>query len=114
MSDRPHISLWLRRLILTRQDNRCAKCKAILAEPEFHHLVPFSLTQDNSPENLQAVCSACHRAITHGRGVASNRALAKSKRLAAQQEAWEAGQDLKRPGERRRRKGTIQSRGFEK
>lgn len=44
----------------------CESCGLmIVARPEYDHRVPLGLGGDSSLENLQVICSQCHRIKTH-------------------------------------------------
>ncbi len=40
-----------------------ASCQMSARRLETHHITPYRLTQDNSPENLIPLCSRCHKII---------------------------------------------------
>ena len=50
-----------KKIIAFKQEYKCAHCKNMLP-PSFQvdHIIPFSLTCDNSEENLQILCANCH------------------------------------------------------
>jgi hypothetical protein len=84
--------------ICARQDNQCAgkDCLATLyPEPfEVDHIRALSLGGTNDLDNLEALCSDCHKIKTR----ADKRALAKAKRLAGETKTA--------------KRKTIPSRGF--
>ena len=54
-----------KKTIAFSQKWNCKKCKEILPSTyEIDHIVPFSITQDDSIDNLQALCPNCHRKKT--------------------------------------------------
>jgi len=63
---RKTISVKLRRTIFERDNYTCKLCGQSPSKNhislEVDHIVPYSLTQDNSPENLQTLCEACNSA----------------------------------------------------
>lgn len=49
----------LREKILDRDGHRCTQCGSTHGLSA-HHLTPWRLTQDDSPENLTTLCRSCH------------------------------------------------------
>jgi hypothetical protein len=44
-----------------RQEHRCAGCRELLHwDSQVDHIVPWSLTADDDPSNLQILCPNCH------------------------------------------------------
>lgn len=62
---RPKLSQAFRDRIRYRQGYQCAKC-AILLPPysDLDHIIPWSISHDNSEDNLQFLCPNCHREKT--------------------------------------------------
>lgn len=54
----------IRLQVLERDNYTCQKC-GIVNPPRIsaHHRTPFEITQDNSLENLIALCNSCHRSV---------------------------------------------------
>jgi HNH endonuclease len=50
----------VQRLVFRRDEGRCQQCgsKELL---QFDHVIPFSMSGSNEPENLQLLCSRCNR-----------------------------------------------------
>ena len=61
----------LARKIRQRDKNKCTKCgisgdehkKLYNRSLSVHHIVPFVLSNDNSPSNLKTLCIKCHRIV---------------------------------------------------
>lgn len=50
-----------KKIIASSQGWRCKKCEKILpASYEIDHIIPFSISSNDSHDNLQALCSNCH------------------------------------------------------
>jgi 5-methylcytosine-specific restriction endonuclease McrA len=49
----------IREDIKKRDDNKCVKCKT----PKLisvHHIIPYRVSKNNKPENLETLCRGCH------------------------------------------------------
>ena len=47
--------------IMFRQEYKCANCVSILSPAnQVDHIVPYSISQDDSEDNLQVLCANCH------------------------------------------------------
>ena len=62
MCERKSFTAYQRRQIAYQQEYRCAGPCGRLLPPSFHldHRVPLFLTQQDTVENLQALCGSCH------------------------------------------------------
>jgi 5-methylcytosine-specific restriction endonuclease McrA len=66
LSERPYLNWksWRRigRLVKERDDYTCQECGKSGGARELvvHHIVPWAITHDNSPENLTTLCQICH------------------------------------------------------
>ena len=50
-----------KKLIAANQEWKCLSCKSILKSTyQIDHIIPFSISQDDSINNLQALCANCH------------------------------------------------------
>lgn len=65
-----------------RAAGRCERCRAILVIGKFafDHINPAAFTNDNSLENIQCICDACHGTKTAKQDIP---AIAKSNRIRA-------------------------------
>lgn len=55
----------VREIVYAKQNGYCANCNEHLDnEFDVDHIVPWSISKDNSSTNLQALCLKCHRAKT--------------------------------------------------
>jgi type I restriction enzyme, R subunit len=59
MSDRPKVSIPVKRAVLIESCHRCAVCGFGLSI-ELAHIIPWFETQDHRAENLIALCANCH------------------------------------------------------
>lgn len=70
-----------RRAIVTVYDHRCAFCGIRILTPDGHtlieaaHIVPWSINQDDRPNNGLALCRLCHWAFDEGMFAISHRYL---------------------------------------
>ena len=50
-----------KKIIAHKQQYKCLKCDKLLP-PSFQidHIIPFSISKDDSEQNLQALCPNCH------------------------------------------------------
>jgi hypothetical protein len=57
----------LSKKILKRDDYTCQSCGVSLKERKHntHHIIPFSISHDNSENNLVSLCIPCHTSIEH-------------------------------------------------
>lgn len=53
----------LRREIIKRDGGRCQMCGVFPARIEVHHIIPWRISKDDSPENLMTICPPCHRRL---------------------------------------------------
>lgn len=53
----------IRKQVLTRDNNQCQLCGKFEGRLEIHHITPFFISKDNSPENLITLCATCHRFV---------------------------------------------------
>jgi hypothetical protein len=56
----------IRKNILER-DNHCCKICGSSDKLHIHHIVPYKISKDNSPENLVTLCPTCHVAVEPSR-----------------------------------------------
>lgn len=56
----------LRAIVFAREGYRCQECAAAVAALELHHRIPEAAGGRNHPNNLLALCPACHDRA-HGR-----------------------------------------------
>lgn len=55
----------VKRHILFHQDYKCAHCKTTLPPThQFDHIIPYSISKNNSIINIQALCPNCHAVKT--------------------------------------------------
>lgn len=64
------LTFWIERAALIRErDKVCRHCGKTVAQNgralDVHHIIPYRLSKDNSPENLIALCRSCHRRAEH-------------------------------------------------
>lgn len=128
---RPHIGMRVRLEVVLEQDGRCPKCGERLGKLDglqFDHTPPLAMrpwceaTGDtippaSDPKHIQAIHVDCHAIKTSGRRTKARAEgdqteIARTQRLADEQAAFRARLLAKAPGEKRARKGTIRSRGF--
>ncbi len=50
----------IRKEIIKRDGNKCRECPNT-TRLQVHHIVPWRISQDNSPENLETLCISCHQ-----------------------------------------------------
>jgi hypothetical protein len=50
----------IREMIHKRDNYTCQDCGIKDTRFDIHHIIPFTLTRDNSPENLVTLCRGCH------------------------------------------------------
>ena len=57
----------LSKRIIERDNFTCQSCGVSLHEnkPNVHHIVPYSISKDNSESNLVALCVPCHASIEY-------------------------------------------------
>lgn len=55
----------LSRKIRKRDNYTCQSCRATNQPLDVHHIIPFNISRDNSPENLITYCRSCHTSIDH-------------------------------------------------
>lgn len=104
--------------IMARQA-RCPLCGerlGALDNLDWDHIVPLGLGGADAPENMQAAHRQCHRVKTSGNPATSAgsdiHAIAKTKRLSADQEAFRRQVLAKEPGRQRAKSSPIPSRPF--
>jgi len=56
----------MRRKVLVEGGHRCAIPHCTFTEIDVHHIVPWEICQEHSPENLIALCPNCHRRAHKG------------------------------------------------
>jgi hypothetical protein len=64
--ERSAIPAEMRRKVLVEAGHRCAIPHCTFTELDVHHIVPWEVCQDHSPENLIALCPNCHRRAHKG------------------------------------------------
>ena len=60
MSERRDLPRAVKQRVLARYDHCCAQCGND-DRPEVDHIVPWSISQDDSEDNLQVLCFTCNR-----------------------------------------------------
>ncbi|EHK80864.1 HNH endonuclease [Rhodococcus pyridinivorans] len=60
MSERRDLPKPVKQRVLARYDHCCAQCGSD-DRPEVDHIVPWSISQDDSEDNLQVLCFTCNR-----------------------------------------------------
>ena len=61
MSRKRKLSDSIKKIIAHKQNYNCYKCKIILPSTyQVDHIIPHSISNDDSEENLQALCPNCH------------------------------------------------------
>ena len=56
----------MRRKVLVEAGHRCAIPHCTFTEIDVHHIIPWEICQEHSPENLIALCPNCHRRAHKG------------------------------------------------
>lgn len=56
----------IRKLIYARDNFECQLCGKHGGKLQCHHIIPFRISQDNSPENLITLCPSCHMKVEFG------------------------------------------------
>jgi membrane protease subunit (stomatin/prohibitin family) len=51
----------IRKQIYKRDNWTCQECSKTKCRVEVHHKVPWRISKDNSPENLETLCKSCHK-----------------------------------------------------
>lgn len=64
--ERQAIPAEIRRKVLVEAGHRCAIPHCTFTEIDVHHIVPWEICQEHSPENLIALCPNCHRRAHKG------------------------------------------------
>jgi len=64
--NRPSIPAEVRRKVLVEAGHRCAIPHCASTEIDVHHIIPWEICQEHSPDNLIALCPNCHRRADRG------------------------------------------------
>lgn len=64
--NRPAIPAEIKRKVLVEAGHRCVIPHCASAEIDVHHIIPWEICQDHSPDNLIALCPNCHRRAHKG------------------------------------------------